>query len=991
MNGREAFQVLGIDETKEERVIKNAYREKLAVTNPEDDPEGFKRLRNAYDTACRLARQEDKEEEPPKDETPSGLWVERAAGIYGNIRSRQDLEAWKELFRDECFLSLEEEENCRMKLLRFLMDHFRLPDAVWTLLNRKLSIVEDAAALRERFPADFVRYLINKCERGEDVEFDQFQGAEDADYDLFLQYYDRCWQALQEGSLEQAKQNITDADALEIRHPVMEICRAELLARQEQPEEGIRLLEELWERYPRDGMIGYNTAEALWRQGPAKEDSRRKAAEIYRQLKEDNDTHYMANVRLTEWYYDQKEYRQAKKCAEKVLAAGGDEAFMALLGKVNAQIEKQLEAEYRKGQSWDPALELCWCYLQDGKISRGIRLALTIEKQIPPQREAEYNGLLAKLYVEEAEYETAVTMSRLWEEALEKKLVGEEGEEKEKDLDRLKQARLIRMQSFHNLGFQNKTGFEDAVREGESVLAGNVKDIGVLLELAQIYTEMGEYEKCEELARKLVEDYQIYAAYATSLEAYRRQLNASGVVRTGSQCIQYFPNFAKAYEYVAKVYLDLERPEDLDKVLSDAAQNNVKSAVLEAYAYQKQKKPMEAGLLDRKLKKFRKEFRAHVEKGELAFYDQGLPILTEYLYNCPDSYMFVERGIFHRAAHHYREAREDFEKAAAMSPANPYALNGLSFVCKYTGDFEKALFFMKRAVLYMDEDMSPVIYADMGNLYSLLGDYEMALASYRQYEALAGEKRPAWFYDNMAEIQAKLGNTQEALALYEKACEQDRFAFLEKSTGLYAGIGINDEARLKTWKNTLRNSGDRGKRSSREARLAYLRGAGWAGLETGSKRKSLYLLTKALRYCQEEELGGALGDLVFACMLWQEDRKGKKYGKKLRDWLRREKFSGRSAYFNRGKAYLQLEFLAACYLEPEDKLQEILDRERDCEICHFCTCCVCKEMEGVRIAYLLRTGRREEAGERLKRNLELQPWDEYMQAVKHVAFQDQLQ
>ena len=567
MNGREAFQVLGIDETKEERVIKNAYREKLAVTNPEDDPEGFKRLRNAYDTACRLARQEDKEEEPPKDETPSGLWVERAAGIYGNIRSRQDLEAWKELFRDECFLSLEEEENCRMKLLRFLMDHFRLPDAVWTLLNRKLSIVEDAAALRERFPADFVRYLINKCERGEDVEFDQFQGAEDADYDLFLQYYDRCWQALQEGSLEQAKQNITDADALGIRHPVMEICRAELLARQEQPEEGIRLLEELWERYPRDGMIGYNTAEALWRQGPAKEDSRRKAAEIYRQLKEDNDTHYMANVRLTEWYYDQKEYRQAKKCAEKVLAAGGDEAFMALLGKVNAQIEKQLEAEYRKGQSWDPALELCWCYLQDGKISRGIRLALTIEKQIPPQREAEYNGLLAKLYVEEAEYETAVTMSRLWEEALEKKLVGEEGEEKEKDLDRLKQARLIRMQSFHNLGFQNKTGFEDAVREGESVLAGNVKDIGVLLELAQIYTEMGEYEKCEELARKLVEDYQIYAAYATSLEAYRRQLNASGVVRTGSQCIQYFPNFAKAYEYVAKVYLDLERPEDLDKVL----------------------------------------------------------------------------------------------------------------------------------------------------------------------------------------------------------------------------------------------------------------------------------------------------------------------------------------------------------------------------------------------------------------------------------------
>ena len=36
---------MGIEATKEEKAIKNAYREKLATTNPEDDPESFKRLR----------------------------------------------------------------------------------------------------------------------------------------------------------------------------------------------------------------------------------------------------------------------------------------------------------------------------------------------------------------------------------------------------------------------------------------------------------------------------------------------------------------------------------------------------------------------------------------------------------------------------------------------------------------------------------------------------------------------------------------------------------------------------------------------------------------------------------------------------------------------------------------------------------------------------------------------------------------------------------
>ena len=184
----EIFQVLGIEQTKDERAIKNAYRQKLALTNPEDNPEGFKRLRSAYEEACAYARTQEEEQQAAqqRDTTPSGLWVEKAAEIYGNIKSRQDVEKWKALFSEDVFLSLEEEENCRFKLLRFLMDHFRLPGAVWELFNKMLHITEDAEKLRERFPADFMRYLLSKCERGEEIEFSQFEGEEDAPYDLFL-------------------------------------------------------------------------------------------------------------------------------------------------------------------------------------------------------------------------------------------------------------------------------------------------------------------------------------------------------------------------------------------------------------------------------------------------------------------------------------------------------------------------------------------------------------------------------------------------------------------------------------------------------------------------------------------------------------------------------------------------------------------------------------------------------------------------------------
>lgn len=996
MDKIEIFQILGIEETGDEREIKNAYRQKLTATNPEDDPEGFKRLRAAYEEACRLAKRgEEEEAQDPADETPSGLWVKEAAGIYASLRRRQSLEEWNRLFCDDCFLSLEEEENCRIKLLRFLMDHFRLPGEVWKLFDRKLSLTADAAGLREYFPGDFVRYVLNKCERGEDVEFSQFEGADDAPYDLYFQYYDRCWQALQQGELERAAQCIRSADELNIRHPIMEICRADLLTREEKEGEALALLEGLHRRYPGDAMVCYNTAEALWRQD-GDGSCRRRAADIYLRLKEENDSHYMANVRLTEWYYDNGEFRAAKKCAEKVLAAGGSDEFMELLRKVNAGIERELEVRWREENDNEAALELCWCFLQDGKFCRGIELALKLEGRLPAQKEAEWNGLMAKLYVEEAEYEESIEMTRVWEASLKKKLAGEErDEEREKDTDRLRQAHMIRMQCKHNLGYRDREQFAEAIREGEAVLEGGPKDIGILLEMAQIYVEMQEYEKCEETVSRLVEDYQIYAAYATSMEACRRQLNAGGVIRTGSLCAQYFPTFAKAYEYMAKVYLDLERFEDLEKLFADAEKNGVKSSVLEAYRFQREHKPMSGEMLNNSLKKFRKSFRKPLEEGKKVFYDEGLPMLTKYLYHCPDSYMFVERGIFHRAGHHYEEAKEDFEKAISMNPSNPYAYNGMSFVYKYMGDFEKALFYIKKAILYMDKDMSPVIYTDLADLYCLLGCYEMALDACRQYETLTHDESP-WFLKQIAEVYINLGKSQEAREIYRKCYGKNRMERSDKELDACIRCGEEKAAAkiLREWSEAL--GLQRGglaqilhigrKQAGEENReyIRYYRGFLWYSLAFGDEKSVEECLRRLKKYADEEEdCEGRYADSAFACILCGMEKEGRKYSGQLAKWLRRESYAARDRYFDREKAKLHLEILAAWYTEPEEKLEGLLEQGDSCGICHLCTSTVCKELEGVRILFLLRQNRMEEAQKRLARSLERQPSDEYMLALRH--------
>ena len=602
-------------------------------------------------------------------------------------------------------------------------------------------------------------------------------------------------------------------------------------------------------------------------------------------------------------------------------------------------------------------MELCWCYLQDGKIAKGIRLALEIEKKLPSGKEAEWNGLMAKLYVEEAEYEDSITMTHVWEEELHKKLQsGESEEEQEKDRDRLKQAHMIRMQCYHNLGFRDEEKFAEAIREGEAVLEGNAKDIGILLEMAQIYTEMQEYEKCEEVVSRLVEDYQVYAAYAASMEAYRRQLDP--------------------------------------KVFQDAEKNGVKSDILEAYKYQKTHKVMELDTLNKKLKAFRKEFRKPVEEGQLSFYETGLEKLTRYLYNCPDSYMFVERGIFHRSAHHYEEAKEDFEKALTLDPDNPYALNGLSFVYKYLGDYEKALFYIKKAILYIDEEMSPVIYTDMADLYSLMGDFKMALAACGQYEEKE-EKQRIGYLNQLADTYINLGEAERACEIHGRYADKNKWKSYEKQVDAFVKCGVEIHARkmLEKWAWELKQSG--GVYSVLYCREGKAKRTGSLGVVEpffgGQEDVAAYAaeMNHYLR-CQDRADGvnGKLADLTFACIVCGMDKQGREYSKELRKWLQEDKFSAENTYFNQEKGLLEKKILAAWYTTPDEGIQALLDKEEKCGICHFCTNPVCKEVEAMRILFLIRQGKKKEAKERLEKSLEIQPSDEFMLAIRHMVFED---
>ena len=119
MDKKLAFQILGISETKEEEQIRQRYLTLLKETNPEDDPDGFRRLREAYEEALRLSKvQEEGEEEEPQGELD--LWMKRVRENYRDIFLRRDVSAWKELFDDPVCIGFDTFLEARGRLLSYI-------------------------------------------------------------------------------------------------------------------------------------------------------------------------------------------------------------------------------------------------------------------------------------------------------------------------------------------------------------------------------------------------------------------------------------------------------------------------------------------------------------------------------------------------------------------------------------------------------------------------------------------------------------------------------------------------------------------------------------------------------------------------------------------------------------------------------------------------------------------------------------------------------
>lgn len=851
MEIRNAFAILGIEETKEDAAIKNAYRQKLRLVNPEDDPEGFKRLREAYETAAAFAAKQ-QPSETDSDDSPSGLFVQKAAALYASIEGRQDADAWEALFKEPAFLDLEEEENCREKLLAFLMNHCYFPTRVWAALDKGLQIVQDKQKLYEKFPKDFIDYAVRKILRGEDFEFEQLTGRDDADLDGWIFLFSKAGREEADKNYASMEETIREAEAKEIDHPGLKMMKARMLWEKGDAEAADGIVEDLLSGVFKESLnVRYQSAEYFWNSL-----RRERAAALYLQMKEENPKHYMANRRLARWYLDQGQFSQAKVCVNVILAYPLDEEGKQLVDQINENLERELKEKLRENpRDLKTRMDLGWCYLQSDRAELAIEL---MSDCVPAaEQEKDYANLMGKVYYYAKQYEKAKPVIERWAVLL-KEQMPQGGQEREDDCERLATAHSMLSQIYMIFARdreqeQRDPFFEAALKEIDRAKQSH-ENPGQEYTRAQIYLEWDKYEECIGICDNLKEQYPDFdAAIILHQKASAKLYDASGVLEDYFALRRLAPDYAGSWELAAEVYYQLKRTEDLEKLLEEAESGNVMTAKLKKYRFLKmadqahsQKELAEAleygGQIGQALEEEEQDNRelshyygnmgeccyrlgkykealthlkravelneenaacctrivrilkAEIENTEsLDKMDEALSYADLMVRHRGSSFDYIERGLLYALAEDYPAACEEFEQAAEKDQKDPFAHSNLARMYRLLNRTEEALEHARQAVACAQEDPMPYHYEMLSCICRQMHLYEEALAAGREIWDRFPEQRNFYFED-LISICNECGKWEEALSLLKDFYPEKNAAYVKKAAEVYCYAGLYEQA-----------------------------------------------------------------------------------------------------------------------------------------------------------------------------------------------------
>lgn len=613
------WKILGIEQTKDEEAIKTAYRNRLRYVNPEDDEEGFKELRRAYEEALEYASQEETEglhnANDEKGQKYNGkknevdLWIDRIDAVYEDVAARRDGKKWEVLLHDPICDDLDTELEAAEKLLVYFMSHTFMPQAIWQLVDKRFHYMDNYDQLKEKFPENYLDYVKWQIDSPQFIDFALFDGKTDDHVDDFIGKLFEVKGASEEQDLKKIRQLLNELERFDLTHPFVQVEEARyLLLKAEKMEkkngenlpgeakdekqklckEALEIMEELDFEYSENPYIERIYAETL-----IANDEISKARAVYDALLEKSPDNYTAMLGKANCVFLAGDPENAKEQIEDIMEDRvQDTECLALMDKINEVLVKQYEEKLEDNLDRELCFKLGWCYYQQKEFDKGIALLDSLEEG----EDYDYVNLRCRLYLANEDYEKAYPLSKKWLQLI---------EETEDDGSREMVKRKNRLSLAHfSLGVCIwETLCKKEEREGENTdFSSHMKKAAFYIEkaiseenntlvklsymeqLARFYLEEKAYDACIKICNEIIEkDRGFFPAYVHRQKANYELKNAKEVIDDYFACQELYAAYAPPYVLAAEVFFAFEQYDDVENVIHAAKEAGLDSDSLELY------------------------------------------------------------------------------------------------------------------------------------------------------------------------------------------------------------------------------------------------------------------------------------------------------------------------------------------------------------------------------------------------------------------------
>lgn len=732
MDMKEIFRILNIEETKDEKKILAAYRSLLKETNPEDNPTGFQRLREAYEAAISFARSSDKrEEEDTVEKTEVDYWIDEFDEIYNNLYLRRDEKVWRERFKHPLCEGLDTFYEVREKLLAYFMNHSNLPHKIWLLCDEVFQIRQDIGDLLEVFPGDYIQFVLDRLEHEEFLYYEGFEYLRDIqeinNEDEFIGTYFKLRGMVEEGDEEECQELIVWLTQSGIYHPYGLVEGLRLALRMGQQDAAKELVGRLEDEAKHNYYIAHYVGEYYEQIG-----EKDKAFGIWKNIWDKEKDYAPIGINLARYYMEQEEYFAALECLEENFGAVNNDEYAAnMYQNCCSRIVYLLwEKAKEESLSFEEIQKLCLSSAKIKDYAGAKKAALMAEPKTTEESYAyHYNLGISKRGLEEYKEAKADYLKCL-------KML-EEGKVKQ-ETTAYEYSKLYQGLLSCELGMQQQEQAEAVAREAVK----KMKELNEFHEwkefnrdLAQLLTNSQQYEKAVDVCDTILEaDDGYFPAYVLRQKSCYYLDKGQQVIDDFYRAKEIYPKVEQMYFYAADIFLQSSQAEDAMSIICQARENEVEFScdllLIEIKALRRLKDTPED--IEENLERVKNLYRELKENQEasLKYYE-----LDEVIF---------EKGVLLQRLERYGEAMECYEEVLEQNETHFGAVYSCAW-CKYkTGD--------PRGALKLYEKLSEV-YKNVPGYY-----YERGLC----YEELGNRKKARELFEE----------TLKMASVYSDACEK---------------------------------------------------------------------------------------------------------------------------------------------------------------------------------------------------------------------------